>query len=86
MHVGGSQGWCGQSLGRLGAGTPRKPSGGYWGSVRQPGASLPWRFLEGTPLADGCDLCEQCAAGFLNWMRGRNPHQADHDGPGGGAG
>ena len=43
-------------------------------------------MLEGTVLADGCDLCERCAAGFLNWMRGANPHQADHSGPGGAIG
>ena len=71
-----------KSLGSLGA-----ERGNPWGGIWGPGAANPGpacrEDLGGNPLADGCDLCERCAAGFLNWMRGGNPHQADHGGPGG---
>jgi len=38
--------------------------------------------LEDTVLSDGCDLCERCAAGFLDWLRSGNPDLAAVDGPG----
>ncbi len=47
------------------------------------GAGVPTRgqlaveILEGTPLADGSDLCERWAAGFLDGLRSGNPHLAD---------
>jgi hypothetical protein len=39
--------------------------------------------LEETDLADGCNLCERCAARFLDWLLSGNPDLAAVDGSGG---
>ncbi len=39
-----------------------------------------------TALADGVDLCQACAARFLDWLRSGNPNLANHAAPGGVAG
>jgi hypothetical protein len=82
MHVGGFGGRNAPIPGESGGGTRGNPWGGFGGRCANPGPACR-EDLGGNPLADGCDLCERCAAGFLNWMRGGNPHQADHGGPGG---
>ncbi len=77
-----------QSLGSLGAERAETPGG----SGGRPGVGAPTRgqlaveILEGTPLANGCDLCDRCAAGFLDWLRSGNPDLAAVDGPGGALG
>ncbi|MGO8902132.1 MAG: hypothetical protein ACLQU5_27860 [Isosphaeraceae bacterium] len=38
--------------------------------------------LDETRLADGLDLCQSCAAQFLDWLRSGNPNQANHAAPG----